>query len=157
MKRFAKLALGALLLAGATAITTAPADARVTVGIGIGIPGPYYGPHYYYGPPRYSGYCDPYGPYYDPYYCDDYAPVAYWYDPVFIDGVWVRGPFRWHWDHGRRAFWVHGGWRYDEWHGGPRPDFRGWHDRDWHDRGWHDRDWRGDHDWHGGDHDWHRH
>lgn len=146
MKRFAKLALGAMLLAGATAVTTAPADARVTIGVGIGIPGP----GYYYGPgPRYYGACDPYSPYYDPYDCRGYGPVGYWYDPIFIDGVWVRGPFRWRWDHGERAFWVHGGWHHDDWRGGDRPDFRRWHDGDWHDRDWHgDRGWHGDHDWH---------
>ena len=54
MKKFAKIALGALMVAGAaaatTAATTTPAEARVSVGIGFGVPG-YYGG--YYGP-RYA-------------------------------------------------------------------------------------------------------
>jgi hypothetical protein len=61
MKRFGKIAFGALMMAGtavgASLIATAPADAaHVSVGIGIGVPGPavapppppppaYYGPH----------------------------------------------------------------------------------------------------------------
>jgi hypothetical protein len=69
MRKFAKTAIAALLLTGAaTALTTAPAQARVSIGIGIG---PAYGPGYYgpayYGPPRY---CDPYSRFYDPYRCD---------------------------------------------------------------------------------------
>jgi hypothetical protein len=78
MKKFAKIALGALMLAGAaTAMTAAPADARVSVGIGIGVPGYYGGPAYY---PRYS--CDPYSRFYDPYYCGAYAR-PYYYGPDF--------------------------------------------------------------------------
>ena len=39
MKKFAKIALGALLLTGAaTAMATAPADARVVVGVGVVAP-----------------------------------------------------------------------------------------------------------------------
>ncbi len=53
MKNFAKITLGALVVAGATLAATAAADARVSVGIGIGAPG-------YYGPPAYSYSCDPY-------------------------------------------------------------------------------------------------
>ena len=76
MKRFAKVALGALMLPGAaTAVASSPADARVVVGFGVGGPG-YYGG--YYGPayrPAYS--CDPYSRWYDPYRCDYYAPSYY--------------------------------------------------------------------------------
>lgn len=138
MKRFAKFALGAVLLAGAATAMTTPADARVSIGIGIGVPGPGY-----YGPPpayRYDAYCDPYSPYYDPYDCRGYGPSDYWYDPVFVDGVWIRGPIRYRSWGGHREFWVHGGWHHDEWRGGPRPD---WHGHgDWHDHGgWHDHDW----------------
>jgi hypothetical protein len=95
MTRFAKLAAGALLVAGtvigATAALTTPADARVVVGVGIGVPGyypayPYYG---YYGYPAYYGY---YG---SPY-------------------VWGGG--RWHWRGGwgwHHPWGWHRGWR---WH-----------------------------------------
>ena len=79
MKKIAKIGLSALALAGIAAATTAavttPAEARVAVGIGIGVPG-YYGG--YYGPPY--GYCDPYYgcPYYGPaYYGGYYGPSLY--------------------------------------------------------------------------------
>ena len=39
MKKFAKITLGALVVAGASLAATAPSDARVSVGIGIGAPG----------------------------------------------------------------------------------------------------------------------
>src|SRR5258707_4322582 len=48
MRKFAKVALGALMVAGAATATTAaittPAEARVSAGIGLGFPG-YYGGH----------------------------------------------------------------------------------------------------------------
>ncbi len=104
MTRIAKIALGALLLAGGTAVTTAPADAHVSFGISVGVPGYYGPPPGYYGRP--DPYCDPYGPYYDPYDCDDYGPPGYWDEPVFYDGIWFNGPLRWRWYGGHREFWV---------------------------------------------------
>jgi hypothetical protein len=71
MKNFTKITLGALVIAGATLAATAGADARVSVGIGLGG----YGPGYY-GPPAYSYSCDPYSRWYDPYRCG-YAPSYY--------------------------------------------------------------------------------
>ena len=66
MKNFVKVALGALMVAGATVATTAamtaPAQARVSIGIGIG-PGYYGGGYYgrpYYGRPSCYRYYDPY-------------------------------------------------------------------------------------------------
>ena len=56
MKRFAKLALGALILAGAATAAAAPASARVVVGLGLPIAAP-------------VASCDPYSRFYDPYYC----------------------------------------------------------------------------------------
>jgi hypothetical protein len=104
MKLFTKAALGALMLAGATAMTATPADAHVSVGIGFGFPG------YYYGPPYpYYRYCDPRSYWYDPYRCD-YYDDDYYYGPVFIDGVWINGPVRWRSFGGRREFFWHGGW-----------------------------------------------
>ena len=51
MTRTKKFLAGALAAAGmagaATLATTAPAEAGVHVGIGIGVPGYYYGPGYY--------------------------------------------------------------------------------------------------------------
>ena len=91
MKNFAKLALGALMVAGAATATTAamtsPAEARVSVGIGLGFPG-YYGGYYgprYYGPRYYSPYAYP--AYYDPYYYPGY------YGPSIYFGGGLRG---WH-------------------------------------------------------------
>jgi hypothetical protein len=57
MKRFTKIALGALVLAGTATIAAAPASAGVVVGIGAPLA---YAP----GPA-----CNPYSPYYNPYYC----------------------------------------------------------------------------------------
>ena len=51
MKRFAKLALAAVLMAGATTAVAAPASARVFVGIGAPVA---------YGP---APACNPYSPY----------------------------------------------------------------------------------------------
>jgi hypothetical protein len=51
MKRFAKLALGAVLMAGATTAIASPASARVFVGVGV--------PAVYGAAPA----CDPYSPY----------------------------------------------------------------------------------------------
>src|ERR1700743_358423 len=83
MKKFAKVALGALMVAGAATATTAaktrPAEARVSAGIGLGSPG-YVGPAY----PAYSGY----GPaYYDPYY----GPYPYYYGGPYWHGYYGRG------------------------------------------------------------------
>ena len=105
MKLFAKAALGALMLAGATALTAAPAEARVSVGIGLGFGGGYY------GPPAYA-YCDRYSRWYDPYRCDRYDDYYDYYDgPVFIDGIWWNGPFRSRYYGGQRQFYWHNHWR----------------------------------------------
>ena len=116
MKRFAKIALGALMLAGAaTAVASSPADARVVVGFGFGGPG-YYGG--YYGPPYRPAYsCDPYSRWYDPYRCDYYAPSYYapsYYAPYY-GGYY--GP--------SVTFGFGGGWRGGRDHDG---DFRGGRD-----------------------------
>jgi len=100
-----KAALGLAMLAGATALTTTAADARVTVGFGFGGAG-------YYG-----GYdnrvCDPYSRWYDPYRCDAYGDDDYYNGPVFIDGLWLNGGYRSRWYGGHRQFYYNNGW-----HGG---------------------------------------
>ena len=81
------VALIAVFSIGALTVPSAPANARVFVGVGIGAPvgwgyyapPPYYG---YYGYPTYYGY-----PYYRPYYG---------YPGFFIGGAF--GPYR-HWRH----------------------------------------------------------
>jgi len=144
MKTLAKFALAAALLSGAMFALSAPAAARVFVGIGVG---DYAGPAYDYD----DAYCDPDSRWYDPYRCAQYD---YWYDPIFIDGVWVHGPFRFRWENGHRVFWYRHGWR--SFDGGHDPHDHGghdWHDRDgdWHDRGGDWRDHGGDRHHHGGD------
>ena len=123
MKLLAKTALGALMLAGATALTVAPADARVSFGIGIGG----YGPGYY--PGYYNAYCDPRSRWYDPYRCDYYDNDDYYNGPVFIDGIWLNGGFRSRFHDGRREFFDHNSWRSGS--GFHRDGFRsgggGWH------------------------------
>ncbi|MGH6872858.1 MAG: peptidase, partial [Rhizomicrobium sp.] len=58
MKRFGKYLASAALAAGTilgvSAATTTAADARVVVGVGIGVPGGYYGPGYYPPGPCYG-------------------------------------------------------------------------------------------------------
>ena len=66
MKRFAKIALGAVLMAGAATAIASPASARVFVGIGV--------PAVYGAAPA----CDPYSPYYNPAYCG--------YGPAYVGG-----------------------------------------------------------------------
>ncbi|MDE1937699.1 MAG: hypothetical protein KGI68_01645 [Alphaproteobacteria bacterium] len=139
MKRSAKLALGAMLLAGAAFAVTTPAAAGVSFGVGIGVGPGYYGPDNY-GPPVN---CNPYSRFYDPYYCgyyDDYDGP-----PLFIDGAWFYGGRYRDYD-GHREYWMHDRWSRgdDGWHG----DGDGWRGGgDWHG----DRDgWRGGGDFHGG-------
>jgi hypothetical protein len=115
MKNLAKYAIGVLALAGAAALTTAPADARVFVGFGAGPgyygPGPYdgQGPYYGQGPYGPGANCDPYYPEYDPYYCGgysgyDYGPYGGGPNVAFGFG----GGYGHYWGHGGRG--GHGGW-----------------------------------------------
>ena len=110
MRKLTKIALGTCAILAAVA-TTAPAQARVDIGIGLGFPG--YGYPAYYGPPA-RAVCDPYSRWYDPYSCRyyyaDYGYDDFYYGPVFIDGVWINGPVRWRSFGGRREFFWHGGW-----------------------------------------------
>lgn len=100
MTRFGKIAAGALLMAGTavatTAALTAPADARVVVGVGVGFPG-YYG-YPCCGYPYYYGYPGYYGGYYG-------GPYV---------GVGWGGGWGWHGGWRGRPGW---GWR-GGWHGG---------------------------------------
>jgi hypothetical protein len=106
MKKFAKVALGALMVAGAaTAVASSPAQARVVVGFGVG-PGYGYGPAYY---PRYS--CDPYSRWYSPYRCG----YGGYYGPAYYGPSYYAGP--------SIGFSFGGGWGHRGWHGG----HGGWH------------------------------
>jgi len=76
MKRFGKIALGAVMLAGAAMAWATPASAAVGIGLGIGPA--------YYAPP--GAVCDPYSRFYDPYYCNGY--YDYYGPSVAIGGYW---------------------------------------------------------------------
>jgi len=134
MKKFGKIAFGALLMAGsamgAAIVTSAPASAaHVSVGINVGAP--VYRDRYYVAPgnralcrdPYYAshhpGNCGPggytyYGPNYYGYYDTGYYGPGY-YEPV-VNGFWFvdvsghrrfhRGHFDGHGFHGR-GHWHH--------------------------------------------------
>jgi hypothetical protein len=97
MNTIAKLALGALMLGGAAATSTAPANAGVNVGVSVGVPGVA------------VGYRDPcYRPLrFRPAYCG--YPV-YAGPAVYLGGGVYHGPLRYRWNHGVREFWFHDGW-----------------------------------------------
>ncbi len=142
MKRYARAALGALLLAGSSFLMAAPASAAVGISFGFGGPGyavsdpcDYY--DFYSAPP-------PWG--LPPDYCD--YPV--YSEPVFFDGLWYRGPIYYRWNHGQRLFWLHGGWRSDGWRG-PRPGGISWQNRG----GWNNGFRPGMGGFHGGVGNWH--
>lgn len=63
-----------------------------------------------------QAYCDQYG-------CpDDFYDMPIWYGPVFYNNVWLAGPAYYRDWHGRRQYWILGGWRYDSWRG-PHPSW----------------------------------
>ena len=147
MTRMKKLAVGALAVIGmtgaATLATTAPAEARVAIGIGIGVPGYYYGPGYYPPGPCYG---------YDYYYAGECGYPVY-SGGVFLGGRWVYGPHYYRWYGGRPWVWYRGGWHY----------WGGWRGARWnwaHHGGWRGGagwrgGWHGGHAWHGGGGHWH--
>ncbi|HEX9159959.1 MAG TPA: hypothetical protein VF835_07000 [Rhizomicrobium sp.] len=117
-----KLALGAALSAltvgGVMATTTAPADARVVVGFGIGVPWAY--PAYPYYPGCYGYYCG-YPGYYG--YPASYGHYGY---PGWYGGGWAWAGGRWVWRGGFR-----GGFR-DGFSGGFGDRDRGFHGGGFH-------------------------
>jgi hypothetical protein len=98
MTRIVKTTLAAALLAGAAAMVPTVSIAGVGVSVGIGVP-------LVYAP----------GPGYSPYQGQLY------YDPIYFDGAWYHGPYRWRVRHGVRVFWVNGRWHRNEWYGRPIP------------------------------------
>ena len=93
MKRFGKIAAGALLLAGAATVIAVPAQAQVSFGVGIG--GPVYGGGYYgrgYG--GYGASCDPRSRWYNPYRCGGdygYYDPGYYAEPYYGGGYYSPG------------------------------------------------------------------
>jgi hypothetical protein len=99
MNIFKKIAVGALMLAGATLSVAVPANAGVVVGVKIGTPAvavrvgnPCFKPARFR--PAYCGY-----------------PV--YGRPLYVNGVWYREPIYVRNVAGRRYFWVHNGWMRD--------------------------------------------
>ena len=134
------LAAAAAILASAV-MTTAPAEARVVVSVGV--PGFYYGPGYY--PP---GPCDSYN-----YYYTGDCGYSVYSGPIYIGGAYVTGPHYYRWWGGRPYFWYRGGWH--NWAGWNRVHWNwnrgpgwGWRNGRWN-RAWGGRAViRGDR-WHG--------
>jgi hypothetical protein len=110
MKFHTKMALGAILLGAAMASVMPPADAGVSVSIGVGPR-----PAVWYGPP---GPCGHFRYRYGAPWRNCGFPVSH--APIFVDGRWYHGPFYYREFHGRRWYWIRGDWRRDEWHGGWR-------------------------------------
>jgi hypothetical protein len=150
MKTILKTAIAATALAGAALLASAPAQAGISFNLSIGVPNAI---AFDYGS---GGYCDDYG-------CPDgYWDMPVYYGPVYYGGGWYKGPIYYRDFGGDRWYWIHNGWRRDEWRG-PRPKwwkgnyrvgpalgydfyrangFR--HDRD---RYWRGNDWRPGKDW----------
>jgi hypothetical protein len=97
MKVIFQTAFAAVLLAGAATALPTFATAGVDVSVNIGAPGVVYAPGY----SPYEG--------------------EFYYDPIYFDGAWYHGPYRWRMVHGARVFWVNGGWHRNEWRGRPLP------------------------------------
>lgn len=132
-----------------------PSGPEINLGISLGI-----GRHGWIGfDVNTGGYCDRWG-------CPgDYWDYPVFYGPVYFEGEWYEGPVYYRYEDGDYWYWVHGGWRRDEWRG-ERPEwaretrrgpalgrdyyksegFRRSHERHGRDRG-------DDGDRHGDDHD----
>jgi hypothetical protein len=108
MKTFAKIAFGAFVLVSTALTVSAPAQAKVNIGVGIDLGGP--GPYAPY-PPAY-----PVGPYPDPCYYEaangpnPYCGYPVYSGPVFFGGAWYNGPIRYRDVRGERQYWISGGW-----------------------------------------------
>jgi hypothetical protein len=99
MKRFAKIAFGAVLMAGAATAIASPASARVFVGVGA---------PFGYAP---APVCNPYSAYYNPYYCG--------YGPAFAGGPVIDLGIGGGWHGGFHDRGFHGGnFRGGDFHGG---------------------------------------
>ena len=111
MKMILRTALIAATIAGATAFAPTLASAQIGITVGIGGPGPVFAPDYAPCGPGYGPCGDGYNPYEGEYY----------YDPIFFDGSWYHGPYRWRESGGQRVYWINGGWHRNEWTGGAYP------------------------------------
>lgn len=129
MTKFWKAALTATILTASAAVLCGCVDAYgynngYAAGYGYG---PYdYGYGYGYLPQGGIGFSYDSGGYCDAFGCpNDYWDLPIYYGPVYFGGSWYDGPVYYRDRHGRRQYWIHGGWHDDEWRG-PRP--RWWHE-----------------------------
>ena len=131
-------------------MTTAPANAQVHIGVGIGGPDVHIGvgvggpaPAYYYGPGYYPpGPCDGYN-----YYYGGDCGYSVYDGAIVLGGVRIVGPHYYRWFNGAPYFWYRGGWQ--TWNGWGRANFAwdhgegfGWRGGHW-DRGWGNAHWHG--------------
>jgi hypothetical protein len=107
MKMIFKTALMAATIAGAMSFVPTLANAQIGITLNLGGPGPGYGPC----GPGYGACAEGYNPYEGDYY----------YDPVYFDGQWYHGPYRWRMNGNDRVYWIDGAWRRNEWTGGAYP------------------------------------
>ncbi len=121
MRDFATATLRALLIAVAIFATTSPAPAYVDVGISFG----FAGPDYTFDPCDYYDYYDAPPPWGLP---ADYCDYPVYFEPVFYDGFWYRGPIYYRWYRSQRVFFLNGSWHADGWRGGSRPSIA-WQNR----------------------------
>jgi len=119
MKKFAKAALGAFMLASGMLAFAGPASAQGGISFGFG--DGFYG----FDSCDYYDYYDQAPPWGLP---DDYCDYPVYFEPVFFDGFWYRGPIFYRWTHGHRMFWLNGGWREDS-RRGPLPAGIAWENR----------------------------
>lgn len=119
MTSSAKAMLGALMLAASTLASAGPASAQAGISFGFGDALTGFDSCDYYD---YYDQAPPWG------LPDDFCDYPVYFEPVFFDGFWYRGPIFYRWTHGHRVFWLNGGWREDAWRG-PRPPSIAWENR----------------------------
>jgi hypothetical protein len=148
MKSMMKLALATTALVAAGLMASAPANAQVHIGVGIGGPDVHVGvnvgaPAFYYGRGFYPpGPCDAYDRYYD----GDCGYATY-NGEIVLGGARIVGPHYYRWYNGAPYFWYRGGWQV--WNDWRRTNFAwdrgegfGWRGGHW-DRGWGNDHWHG--------------
>ena len=111
MRTLAKSVLGALLFVAAIA---APVSASADVGISFG----FMGPGVTFDPCDYYDYYNQPPPWGLP---ADYCAYPVYFEPVYYNGFWYRGPIYYRWYRGQRVFWLNGGWHANGWRGAPPP------------------------------------
>ncbi len=102
MRTFARAVLSALLFFAVLAVAK-PVSAYADVGISFG----FMGPGTTFDPCDYYDYYDQPPPWGLP---ADYCAYPVYFEPVYYNGFWYRGPIYYRWYRGQRMFWLNGGW-----------------------------------------------